>query len=55
MNIEIEALRAIVADKGISMETVLSAIESALLTAYRHTEGHEPNARIDINQKTSSD
>ena len=52
MNIEIEALRAIVADKGISMETVLSAIESALLTAYRHTEGHEANARIDINQKT---
>jgi N utilization substance protein A len=52
MNIEIEALRAIVADKGIAMETVISAIESALLTAYRHTEGHEPNARIDINQKT---
>ncbi|MBF6296630.1 transcription termination factor NusA [Nocardia amamiensis] len=52
MNIEIEALRAIVADKGISIETVISAIESALLTAYRHTEGHQPNARIDINQRT---
>jgi N utilization substance protein A len=52
MNIEIEALRAIVADKGISIETVISAIESALLTAYRHTDGHEANARIDINQKT---
>jgi len=52
MNIEIEALRAIVADKGIAMETVISAIESALLTAYRHTDGHEPNARIDINQKS---
>ncbi|MGQ4597577.1 transcription termination factor NusA [Nocardia sp. R6R-6] len=52
MNIEIEALRAIVADKGISIETVISAIESALLTAYRHTEGHQPNAYIDINQKT---
>ncbi|QIS05133.1 transcription termination/antitermination protein NusA [Nocardia brasiliensis] len=54
MNIEIEALRAIVADKGISIETVISAIESALLTAYRHTEGHQPNARIDINQKTGT-
>lgn len=52
MNIEIEALRAIVADKGISIETVISAIESALLTAYRHTDGHQANARIDINQKT---
>src|SRR5690606_31169187 len=45
MNIEIEALRAIVADKGISIETVISAIESALLTAYRHTEGHQPHAQ----------
>lgn len=52
MNIEIEALRAIVADKGISIEAVISAIESALLTAYRHTEGHQRNARIDLDQKT---
>jgi N utilization substance protein A len=52
MNIEIEALRAIVADKGISIETVISAIESALLTAYKHTEGHQPNARVEINQRT---
>ena len=51
MNIEIEALRAIVTDKGISIDTVIAAIESALLTAYRHTDGHEPNARIDIDQR----
>lgn len=52
MNIDIAALRAIEADKGISIETVIETIQSALLTAYRHTEGHQPHARIDVNAKT---
>ena len=52
MNIDIAALRAIEADKGISAGTIISAIETALLTAYRHTEGHQPHARIDVDTKT---
>ncbi|EHY91296.1 transcription termination factor NusA [Saccharomonospora azurea] len=52
MNVDIAALRAIEADKDIPFETVLEAIESALLTAYKHTEGHQPHARIDIDRKT---
>jgi N utilization substance protein A len=52
VNIDITALRAIEDDKGIPVETVIDAISSALLTAYRHTEGHQPNAYIDINRKT---
>ncbi|MBD0322912.1 MAG: transcription termination/antitermination protein NusA [Aldersonia sp.] len=52
MNIDIAALRAIEADKGISIDTVISTIQSALLTAYRHTDGHQPNARIDVDRKT---
>jgi N utilization substance protein A len=52
MNIDIAALRAIEAEKGISIETVITTIQSALLTAYRHTEGHQPDARIDIDRKT---
>ncbi|MGH3905566.1 MAG: transcription termination factor NusA [Pseudonocardiaceae bacterium] len=52
MNVDIAALRAIERDKDISFETVLEAIETALLTAYKHTEGHEPHARIDIDRKT---
>lgn len=52
MNIDIAALRAIEAEKGISIETVIETIKSALLTAYRHTEGHQPHARIDVNTKT---
>ena len=54
MNIDINALRMIEADKGISIDTVITAIETALLTAYRHTEGFAPHARIDVNRKTGA-
>ncbi|MDQ3887556.1 MAG: transcription termination factor NusA [Actinomycetota bacterium] len=52
MNVDIAALRAIERDKDISFDTVLAAIETALLTAYKHTEGHQPHARVDIDRKT---
>ena len=42
------------ADKGISIETVITAIETALLTAYRHTDGFAPHARVDINRKSGA-
>ena len=41
MNIDMAALHAIEADKGITVDVVVDTIKSALLTAYRHTEGHE--------------
>ena len=31
---------------------ILAAIESALLTAYRHTEGAHPHARVEIDRNT---
>ncbi len=52
MNIDMAALHAIEADKGITVDVVVETIKSALLTAYRHTEGHEPDAYIDIDRKT---
>lgn len=52
MNVDIAALRAIERDKDIPFETVLEAIETALLTAYKHTEGHHSDARVDIDRKT---
>ncbi|MDQ4102730.1 MAG: transcription termination factor NusA [Actinomycetota bacterium] len=52
MNVDIAALRAIERDKDISFETVLEAIETALLTAYKHTDGHQPHVRIDVDRKT---
>lgn len=52
MNIDMAALRAIEVEKGITIDAVIATIESALLTAYKHTEGHQPNARIDVDRKT---
>ncbi|MGV0750329.1 transcription termination factor NusA [Mycolicibacter heraklionensis] len=52
MNIDMAALHAIEADKGISVDVVVDTIKSALLTAYRHTEGHQADAVIDVDRKT---
>ncbi len=54
MNIDMAALHAIEVDRGISVEELLETIKSALLTAYRHTEGHQPDARIDIDRKSGA-
>jgi transcription termination/antitermination protein NusA len=52
VNIDIGALHAIEVDRGISVDELLETIKSALLTAYRHTQGHEAEARIDIDRKS---
>jgi transcription termination/antitermination protein NusA len=52
VNIDMAALHAIEADKGISVDVVVETIKSALLTAYRHTQGHQQDAHIDIDRKT---
>jgi len=52
MNIDMAALHAIEIDRGISVDELLETIKSALLTAYRHTEGHQVDARIDIDRKS---
>lgn len=52
MNIDMAALHAIEIDRGISVDELLDTIKSALLTAYRHTEGHQPDARIEIDRKS---
>ncbi|MGH3573090.1 MAG: NusA N-terminal domain-containing protein, partial [Pseudonocardiaceae bacterium] len=52
MNVDIAALRAIERDKDIAFDTVLEAIETALLTAYKHTDGHQPHVRIDVDRKS---
>ena len=52
MNIDMAALHAIEVDRGISVNELLETIKSALLTAYRHTQGHQIEARIEIDRKT---
>ncbi|MCC8248573.1 transcription termination factor NusA [Saccharothrix luteola] len=54
MNVDIAALRAIERDKDIPFDTVLEAIETALLTAYKHTEGHHAHSRVEIDRKSGA-
>ncbi|BAX98415.1 transcription termination/antitermination protein NusA [Mycobacteroides stephanolepidis] len=52
MNIDPAAVNLMAADKGITVDEAIDIIKSALLTAYRHTDGNEPNARIELDRKT---
>ena len=52
MNIDMAALHAIEVDRGIPAGELIETIKSALLTAYRHTAGHQAEAVIDIDRKT---
>ena len=54
MDIDLAALRMIEADKGIPVKDMIDTIRQALLSAYRHTEGHQPHASIDIDEKTGA-
>jgi len=54
MNIDMAALHAIEIDRGIAVDELLETIKSALLTAYRHSEGHQPDARIEIDRKSGA-
>ena len=52
MKIDMTALRGLEREKDISFDLVVKAIETALLTAYRHTEGAQPHARVELDRKT---
>ncbi len=46
------ALRGLVREKDISFEQLVTAIEGALLSAYHHTEGAMPKARVTLDRGT---
>ena len=52
MNIDVTALRGLVREKDVSFDTVVEAIESALLAAYHRTEGAQEHARAELDRKT---
>jgi N utilization substance protein A len=52
VSVDIAALRSIEREKEISFDTVMEALETALLTAYRHTNHPMPNARVEIDRKS---
>ncbi|MBL6274808.1 transcription termination/antitermination protein NusA [Micromonospora fiedleri] len=54
MNIDLAALRALEREREIPFDTILAAIETALLTAYRHTEGAQSHARVEIDRKSGA-
>jgi N utilization substance protein A len=54
VNIDIAALRAVEREREISFDTIIEAIETALLTAYKHTSGSHNSARVEVNRKTGA-
>jgi transcription termination/antitermination protein NusA len=52
MDIDLSVLRSLESEKDISLETVIKAIEDALLMAYHKTEGASPTARVEVDRTT---
>ncbi|HET7406730.1 MAG TPA: transcription termination factor NusA [Mycobacteriales bacterium] len=52
MNIDMAALRGLVAEKDLSLDTVVEAIEVALLAAYHRTEGAHERARAELDRSS---
>src|SRR5579864_2735287 len=50
MDIDLSALRGLEAEKDISMDLAIKAIEDALLVAYHRTDGAAATARVEINR-----
>jgi N utilization substance protein A len=52
VQVDITALHSIEREKEISFDTIIGALETALLTAYRHTPHSMPHARVSIDRKS---
>src|ERR1700742_5096813 len=52
VNVDIAALHSIEREKEIPFNTLMEALETALLTAYKHTAHSMPHARVAIDRKT---
>jgi N utilization substance protein A len=52
VNIDVAALRGLVREKDVSFDTVVEAIESALLAAYHRSDDAHEHARAELDRKT---
>jgi transcription termination/antitermination protein NusA len=52
VDIDLTALRSLEAEKDISMDLVIRAIEDALLVAYHRTDGAAASARVEVDRKS---
>lgn len=50
MDIDIAVLRQLEREREIPLETIVQAIEQALLMAYQRVEGHYPNSRVELDR-----
>jgi len=50
MDIDLSVLKSLEAEKDISMDLAIKAIEDALLVAYHRTEGAATTARVEVNR-----
>ena len=55
VNVDISALHSIEREKEIPFATLMDALETALLTAYKHTAHSMPHARVAIDRKSGAD
>ena len=51
MDIDMAALRMVEAEKGVSLDTLMAAIEDALLKAYHNAPGALDDARVEVDHK----
>lgn len=52
MDIDMTALRGLVAERSLSFELVVTSIEEALLSAYNHQPGSARSARVELDRQT---
>lgn len=52
MDIDMKALQAVESEKGIPLETLIGAIEDALLSAYHRTPGAVTPARVELDRRS---
>jgi transcription termination/antitermination protein NusA len=52
VDIDLSVLRSLEAEKDISLDLAIKAIEDALLVAYHKTDGAAPNARVEVNRSS---
>jgi transcription termination/antitermination protein NusA len=52
MKLDLAALRSVEREKDIAFEALVDAIESALLTAYKHSGGAAADARVEVDRQS---
>lgn len=52
MDIDMQALRLVEHEREISLDTLVAAIEQALLSAYHRTSGAHEHARVEVDRRT---